>query len=763
MRSYLAVIKDSFREAFASRLLWILLAILTLLLILLAGFGLKVTQSGELSRTDFLDPKSFVRKLVAASTQEEPSLPKQIWERLPEPLRQEFLQTSKNAPAGRRAKLFQDLRHEVNQQLGRADFYDAKVFEGLSLKGEARDLVTKGVDQLTPDERARLHRLALDAAFRGEIAPAQEGQVYLTYFGWSMDDPLPLRPSERQATVRDIAFELLKNALRRVGVFIAILVTAPIVPRMFNSGEVDLLFSRPVRRWLLFLAKFAGGCAFALLLMSYFVAGVWLILGLRHDLWHPSVLLSIPIFLLVFATYYSVSAVAGVVYRNTVLAVGFSVLFWFLCWTVGMTHDLGLALYLNGEQAQEILPVGGDLLVAQKSGEVQLWSTEKNGWKPVFDAPGREVPRMQAATGFFYRWLGPVPYGDGFAAIEKRFGNDRLSILGNLMLARREEDWQQIRSVAAPGDTTDLLPHPTFGLLAVGPGSFYRLEGDPTEEPKPQTIFGVKLPFETGAAKFVEAGPRSSGSWKRPFAAAVSPGDGRVAVFEGGRLHLLAPTDEKSFEEMASRTDFQAEPTLVAVGPKGVVLAAESGRVDFLSLEALRTTATVTIGEAFQPKTIRMSPDGELAAVLSHQKDVRLFDLRAGKEIRPKLRGQGRVTAIAFNPAGRLLTGDRFPRITEQDPRTGRVKNTWQSHGWVEKTFLYGVEPLHRVFPIPADMDNVAQHYLGGTQSATVGDRDDLRSERAVLTDVWTPLWKNLAFLTIVLGLTCVYVSRKDF
>ena len=37
-----------------------------------------------------------------------------------------------------------------------------------------------------------------------------------------------------------------------------------------------------------------------------------------------------------------------------------------------------------------------------------------------------------------------------------------------------------------------------------------------------------------------------------------------------------------------------------------------------------------------------------------------------------------------------------------------------------------------------------------------------LEAERLTY-DVWGPIWQNLTFLTVVLGLTCVYIARKDF
>ena len=38
----------------------------------------------------------------------------------------------------------------------------------------------------------------------------------------------------------------------------------------------------------------------------------------------------------------------------------------------------------------------------------------------------------------------------------------------------------------------------------------------------------------------------------------------------------------------------------------------------------------------------------------------------------------------------------------------------------------------------------------------------DLSTERVVL-DIWEPIWSNLAFLAVMLTVTCVYVARKDF
>ena len=63
MRPYLAIIKDSFREAFASKVLWVLLALITLLLIALAPLGIGVTPTTEFTWGDIVDGPELVGKM----------------------------------------------------------------------------------------------------------------------------------------------------------------------------------------------------------------------------------------------------------------------------------------------------------------------------------------------------------------------------------------------------------------------------------------------------------------------------------------------------------------------------------------------------------------------------------------------------------------------------------------------------------------------------------------------------------------------------
>src|SRR6056297_1662256 len=52
MRPYLAIITDSFRAAFASRVLWIMLASIVLFLLILAPFGYREIYTVDFNRRD---------------------------------------------------------------------------------------------------------------------------------------------------------------------------------------------------------------------------------------------------------------------------------------------------------------------------------------------------------------------------------------------------------------------------------------------------------------------------------------------------------------------------------------------------------------------------------------------------------------------------------------------------------------------------------------------------------------------------------------
>ena len=91
MRPYLAIIKDSFREALASRVLWVFTGLIVLLLIALAPIGYSENLTGEFSWGDILDGPELAKRLEREGTAaEKPSPGRRIWSLLDDETREKL-------------------------------------------------------------------------------------------------------------------------------------------------------------------------------------------------------------------------------------------------------------------------------------------------------------------------------------------------------------------------------------------------------------------------------------------------------------------------------------------------------------------------------------------------------------------------------------------------------------------------------------------------------------------------------------------------
>ena len=83
MRPYLAIIKDSFVEALASRVLWVLLILITLVLVALSPLGFRAERTTNFRPSDFLDVRELATRIYQ-DREQDPSPGQRIWSRLDE-------------------------------------------------------------------------------------------------------------------------------------------------------------------------------------------------------------------------------------------------------------------------------------------------------------------------------------------------------------------------------------------------------------------------------------------------------------------------------------------------------------------------------------------------------------------------------------------------------------------------------------------------------------------------------------------------------
>ncbi len=115
-----------------------------------------------------------------------------------------------------------------------------------------------------------------------------------------------------------------------IALLISTIITAFFIPNMLRKGTVDLLLVKPISRTALLLYKYIGGMTFIFLNTVVVVVGIWLVLGLRTNMWGTGFLLSIFVLTFQFALYYAVSTLFGVVSRSPIVAILMTCLFWFV-------------------------------------------------------------------------------------------------------------------------------------------------------------------------------------------------------------------------------------------------------------------------------------------------------------------------------------------------------------------------------------------------------------------------------------------------
>jgi ABC-type transport system involved in multi-copper enzyme maturation permease subunit len=756
MRPYLTVIRDSFHEALASRVLWILLAATTVFLLLLLPVGIIQQAGSYLNDEDFIDRGKLVERIVAGGKAKQPSPARHIWELLP-PTTKETLLADPSEPFARRMR-FNSLEESLRKMLTKPDFYDAAAWAKTRLPSEAQKLEKEGLKSLSAEQLARFNRLALETAFPDLINPAPPKQVQLAYFTWEMGIPLPVEPEQLFPAINQMVVAALSILLGGAGVFVAVLVTASMIPQTFEAGSVDLLLSKPVHRSGLFLAKFFGGCAFIAINAAYFIVGVWLILGFRVGLWNERLLWAIPLYLFLFAIYYGVSSLAGLIWRNAIVSVVLAVVFWFVCFAIGSGVNVVEQLSLNPRRLVRIVPAG-ESLIAVNQADVFQWDPKGHDWQKIFAGRGEN----NFAVMFASRLVGPVfdPAGERILAFRSSMpGFAPFGSVNRLLIGSQADDWRRSEGVTVPQGAGGLFVTPKGEVLVAASGGMYRLEGDIAARQQDINVFGVHIPLPQSRGQFVRSGIDTK---LRPLvSAALDPGTLEVALFDGTRLVVCAP-DEKGEYQLAGEVKFERRLLgEVAIGGGKVYLSLPGGEVRRYD-QRLKPLESIDTGINGSPDAVAMSADGRFLAIVFKNARLWLYDVRDEREAALAIAGQGDVSAAVFQ-GDSLLVADRLTRVSRYDLGELKLAKRWQgAMPLVEKIYRYALYPLYAVFPKPGELNQTVNHVLTSQDTKIGGLRFDEGPRAPAKVDVWGPVWSNLAFLVVVLAISCAYISRRDF
>ncbi len=144
-------------------------------------------------------------------------------------------------------------------------------------------------------------------------------------------------------TLREGIYKLEKWLVNDVGswltLLVSVVITAGFIPNLLRKGAVDLYISKPIGRGALLVYKYLGGLIFVLLLTTALVGGIWLAVGVRSGFWSPNLLLLIPLVTFYFAILYAVSTLAAVLTRSTLVAILATMFAWVGFFGVGFARD----------------------------------------------------------------------------------------------------------------------------------------------------------------------------------------------------------------------------------------------------------------------------------------------------------------------------------------------------------------------------------------------------------------------------------------
>lgn len=779
MTAYFAILKDSFREAIASRVLLISLAGLIVVLLLLAPFRLQYNQSISLRRSEVTDPARLLTDLTT-DNKNKPEERNHLWNILSEDEKSGFTDllpdedAKPSAERGRRGNSRKRrLVERLNQLLKKENFYDELAWADVRQSDELKKLIE--TTDLSPKQSQRRNLLLFATTFRRSITITDSSAIYLMYGSAEVFGPIPLTPTEFEPRFREVTVAVVAVFLGFFGVFGTLLITAGIIPRTFEPGEITLLASKPIRRSGLFLTKFLGGCIFTLLFAIVLVVGVWLILGFRMESWNARLLWCIPIYVFLFMIYYSVSAVSGVIWKNPIVSLTVVVLFWLVITVVGATRENLTQSLVNDRGIKEILIAGDDLLTVDGQKQTWLWNSETESWEEVF------APSANRINDFIRRFrssnqirFAPVydAEQDRIVAIQANQSPFGGMASPELIVGSPDDDWDRRSLGRIPSVTSVILPTADGRMLLISQEKILSFDDRPDQKDSEPTGGGLLDALMGGTAKgFQELQPKGFSKLSENFAACLIPNSDTLLIYSDGQLQRLEFAEGKYKQVQTAKVDPNLAATVASTDKAGILCFRDGTAVSF-SPNDLIIRNTFGSGSGIVPKHSVAASDGQHIAVLTHDETVMIFDGQTGKLKDWAPPENGSCSAISFNNDGELLVSDGRLAVHCYELSNGERRSSWAQR----ETGVYGfydhiVTPLWTVLPWPGQLDRFAKWALDGDEEVLANEAQgppepDASESLLVERERFSPsqvLLKNGLFIVILLAFGCFYVQRSDF
>ncbi len=822
MKPYLAILIDSFWEAVGNRVLWVLLIGWAFVLAGLAPFGYVTERSFKLVSSDIDNLDKIKEKLVEAAKGQGSKAVQAVAAKLnPDFIKQlEPDDNSETQQRGKRRIRSKDMAQELNVAIEAKDLYSTDAFPTADKRERLKPLIEQGIDKLGDFEREELNRELLTLAFPLELTRPRSERLWIGYAGFKLGEPLNISRRQIKQFVEPLLLGMLiKLGLGVVAVFVALIVTSPIVPETFRSGSLHLLLSKPISRIWLYLFKLLGGCVFVFFNITFVLIGLYLIAGIRFDIWNEGLLYCIPLLLFVFIIFYSVSALVGLIWGNAIVCVVACIIFWLFCFALGAIHD-GMQQHVDFlPQISRIERIEDKYWTVNQRGDVSIWNEKFSVWQPALDndAPGQartfgplyDNQRKQVVVKSFFR----NPFG-GLQARSRKLAVIRLDGKSDQDDSDQDKS-DQAETVAnseadlpsdSDADSTDTdgeskepakesnadpqtlsearttaywmsdigpeLPQQLIELTEVGGdivavcrAGIYRLNWDKdVGKAGNNPLIGMLRNWVPGTNAFENVAPKDFVLSDNTSASPTADGNGLV-IYNSGTIEVLQFTKNRFEVAASSKIEGEGtEPALVIANKDFCVVARDSLPIMVFDGALKPVHPEVTLPDSNNVRELTWIPQTNEAAIITHTGNWFNLNCESGelKEIRSNF--TGKLTAMTWLSPTNVLLGVKPNRVVEYDFANSAITKDFKpTMSTLEMVYNWGINPVYQVNPKPSALDNAMGYLLSGnsTQSLNIVTND--MNQAQVEMDVWRPIVTNLAFVGVMLLIGCIYVARKEF
>ncbi len=774
MKPYLAVLYDSFQESVRSKVLWILLAAWTLILAALFPLSISQGESYAFTFADIENPRVILDNLAAASAGKGTRSQKAVYSKLDEEFQGILVQRQNN-----KRRIFTGmLTTAFNKLLTKKDLYDKDAWPTADRRKELKPLIEN--ENRTAAELEQLNRKLIDLAFPNMTRSATGQATWITYGGLKLGGALPFTEQLIKPFIESVIFPLvMRLGLGIAAMFVAIIITSPMIPDMFQTGSLHLLLSKPLSRNLLFLTKFLGGCIFVAFNIVFLLVGLYVYAGTRLGIWNLGILWCIPLFIFAFMIFYSVSALVGLIWKNPIICVVMTAVFWGVCFGVGLIHFyFDFFLHIQ-PQTQRIYAIKDTVLLATQQGRIQFWDDDSKTWKTAYgDVDGQKVMGpvwLESEKGIYFGRPRFNPFGMGGgqgAKLEFARTPDLADPNDKTFSSKIWEDGRMDSGPELPADPLQIIPWKNT-LAVLNENGFYRFnpagatqaeEGKQISDWASKAFSGV---FGNGSSPmpslaFVELAPKE---WKlsKPMDVAASPSFQHLLTYS--RAKVCRWKSEKDSLERETELELDIPPeTVASIGANDstCIVCPNGMRPLVVDVESMQVRKQLDAMGEVTIKQIVADNRGNFA-MLSPEGVAWHYDANSDKVSKPSLSGQGRVHAIHFNQDGLLWVAHSGKRADLWDLKEGISKRSLRPKaGVAEMIYGYIISPFYEVNPKPAAVNETIEYVLKNPKNKSLAvDRNDLDAP-TIQSDPWRPIWTNFLFITVMLSVSCWYLSRQD-